>query len=355
MKKILFIVQFPKDIAPSQRFRIELYANKLRDNNFHFDTEYFIDSSTRKIIYKQGFVFQKIWGTLKGFLRRLAGLLRIGKYDYIFIQREASPIGPPIFEWIYSKVLGKKIIYDFDDSLWLSSIPGNDRWLKFIKCFWKIKYICKWSYKISACNEYLYKYAIKYNNNVIINPTCVDTKHQHNKIKDQHSDKVSIGWTGSFSTLLHLDIVVEPLLELEKKYSFDLIVIADKNPQLPLKGFKFIKWNRESEIQDLLNCNIGIMPLTDLAFAEGKCGFKIIQFLSLGIPTVASPVGVNKEIIEEAVNGFLCTSKEQWYFSLEKLLVNAELRQRMGVAGRERIEKKYSVQSNTANFLSLFT
>ena len=148
--------------------------------------------------------------------------------------------------------------------------------------------------------------------------------------------------------------MVEPLLELEKKYSFDLIVIADKNPQLPLKGFKFIKWNRESEIEDLLNCNIGIMPLTDLAFAEGKCGFKIIQFLSLGIPTVASPVGVNKVIIEEAVNGFLCTSKEQWYFSLEKLLVNAELRQRMGAAGRERIEKKYSVQSNTINFLSLF-
>src|SRR5687768_13283760 len=292
MKKILFIVQFPKDIAPSQRFRIELYENILRQNNFHFDTEYFFDSSTREIIYKQGFVLQKLWGVLKGFSRRLAGLLHLGKYDYIFIQREASPLGPPIFEWIYAKPFRKKIIYDFDDSLWLSSNPGHDQWFKFIKCFWKIKYICKWSYKISAGNEYLYKYAIKYNSNVIINPTCVDTKYQHNKVKDQHTNKVSVGWTGSFSTLMYLDIVVEPLLELEKKYSFDFIVIADKNPQLPLQGFKFFEWNRESEIRDLLNCNIGIMPLKDSAFAEGKCGFKIIQFLSLGIPTVASPVGV---------------------------------------------------------------
>ncbi|MEP6594836.1 MAG: glycosyltransferase [Ginsengibacter sp.] len=354
MKKVFFVVQSPKGISPSQRFRLELYERILTENNINFNVQSFIDISTRKIIYQKGYIFQKISGVIKGFIRRFASLLKIPTYDFIVVYREASPVGPPIFEWIYTKIFRKKLIFDFDDAIWVPLVSDNNKWKRFIKCSWKIKYICRWSYKISVGNMYLYNYAIRYNKNVVINPTCVDTGHQHNIIQSHLTDRVSIGWTGSFSTLPYLEQVVEVLQKLEKKYSFDFIVIADKNPKLPLKGFKFLKWNNETEIEDLLQINIGIMPLSDTEFERGKCGLKIIQFLALGIPAVASPVGVNNKIIEENINGFLCETKDQWYIALEKLLLDKTLREKMGIAGREKVEKNYSVKSNADNFLSLF-
>ena len=354
MKKILFIVQSPNGISPGQRFRLELYEKTLKENNIDFDIQSFIDNSTRKIMYHEGYIFQKIFGVIKGFFRRFAGLVKIPRYDFIVVYREASPLGPPIFEWIYTKIFRKKLIFDFDDSIWIPLVSDNNKWIRLIKCSWKIKYICRWSYKISVGNMYLYNYAIKYNKNLVLNPTCVDTEFRHNIIQSHDTEKVCIGWTGSFSTLVYLNQIVEVLQKLEKKYSFDFIIIADKNPSLPLKGFKFLKWNKETEITDLLQFNIGIMPLLDTEFERGKCGFKIIQFLALGIPAVASPVGVNKKIIEENKNGFLCETREQWYIALEKLLCDKALREKMGITGREKVEKNYSVKSNAANFLSLF-
>lgn len=353
-KKILFLVQYPKGISPSQRFRLELYENILKENDIDFDTQFFVDESARKIIYKKGFIFQKTWGVIKGFYRRLAGLSKIGSYDFIAIYREATPIGPPIFEWVYAKIFRKKIIYDFDDAIWMPLISDNNKWLKPVVYSGKVASICRWSYKVSVGNMYLYSYAFKYNKNVVLNPTCVDTEKRYNILQPHDNEKISIGWTGSFSTLIYLNIIVDVLQELEKKYDFDFIVVADKNPELPLKGFKFLQWNKESEIEDLLQCHIGVMPLSDSAFEQGKCGFKIIQFLALGIPAVASPVGVNKDIIEENKNGFLCADNEQWYLALEKLMCNKNLRQEMGITGRKKIEEKYSVRSNASNFLSLF-
>lgn len=354
MKKILFIVQAPNGISPSQRFRLELYERTLKENNIDFHIQSFIDKSTREIVYKKGHVFQKVLGVIKGFLRRFAGLIKIPGYDFIVVYREAAPIGPPVFEWIYTKIFHKKMIFDFDDSIWVPVVSDNNKLIRFLKCSWKTKYICKWSYKISVGNMYLYEFAKRYNNNVILNPTCVDTVYYHNVIHSNNIDNVTIGWTGSFSTLVYLNQVIEVLQELEKKYSFDFIVIADNNPHLPLKGFKFLKWNKQTEIEDLLKIDIGIMPLPDSEFERGKCGFKIIQFFALGIPAAASPVGVNTEIIEETVNGFLCLTKEQWYTALEKLLSDKYLRIKMGTEGRKKVEKNYSVKSNADNFLSLF-
>lgn len=354
MKKILFVVPFPQKIYPSERFRIELYENALRQNNFEFQTVFFWDNYARNILYNEGRVFQKMMGVFKGFLRRIKTLFIVGQYDYVFILREASPIGPPIFEWFYARVFRKKMIYDFDDAIWIPQISASNSWVKSAKAFWKVKRNCQWAHKVSVGNSFLYSYAIQYNHNVLINPTCVDTVNKHNIIKEQHTDKIVIGWTGSFSTLHYLNEVIYVLEELEKHHDFEFLVIADQNPNLPLKSFRFKEWSEQTEVEDLINCNIGIMPLYNNEFTKGKCGFKIIQFLSLGIPVVASPIGVNAQIVDENVNGFLCQSKHEWIQALEKLLSDAELRKTMGINGRKKIEDNYSEASNRANFLSLF-
>jgi len=354
MKKILFVVPFPKKIYPSERFRVEIYEKALQEGGFEYDTIFFWDYYARSILYKKGKIPQKIFSLIKGYFRRIKSLFIIRKYDYVFVLREASPVGPPFFEWIYACLFKKKMIYDFDDAIWIPQVSESNSWATFAKSFWKIKKNCKWAYKISVGNNYLYNYAVQYNKKVSILPTCVDTVNKHNIIKDQSTEKVVIGWTGSFSTLHYINEVVPVIRELEKKYSFEFIVIADQNPHLPLKSFRFIEWKEATEINDLLNINIGIMPLTNDEISKGKSGFKLIQFLSLGIPVVASPIGINTQIVDENVNGFLCQSTVEWIAAFEKLISDATLRTKMGLNGRKKIEEKYSVMANKNGFLSLF-
>lgn len=354
MKKILFVVPFPKNIYPSERFRIALYEPDLAQKGYSFSFAYFWSYYARSILYQKGRVLQKTGCLIAGFLRRCIMLLTLYRYDYVFILREAAPIGPPVFEWLIARVFRKKIIYDMDDAVWIPQTAGTNAWVKSAKAFWKIRWICTWAWKVSAGNEYLQEFALSFNQQVIHTPTCVDTDNMHNRIKEQHSESLVIGWTGSFSTLDYLSEIIPALETLEKKYTFTFLVIADQNPQLPLKSFRFIPWKEETEITDLLRCNIGIMPLPDDDYAKGKCGFKIIQFLSLGIPVAAAPVGVNEKIIVENECGYLCRNTAEWTRALEQLLQSEERRAEMGSKGRQRIEERYSRKANSDKFLSLF-
>lgn len=358
MQSILFIVSFPPKLNSSARFRIELYEDLLKARGFEQKTAYFWSKEMYFILYQKGNAFRKALGMLAGFLRRFVLLFTVHRFDYVFILRETTPIGPPIFEWLIIRVLRKKVIYDFDDAIWIPLYTNRNNLAKKFKAFWKVAKICSWSYKVSAGSPFLVNYAIQFNVKTYLNPTCVDTEKMHNKLKSQYvgsGNHVVIGWTGTFSNLKHLDIIVSVLQDLEKQYVFDFLVIADQDPQIELKNYRFITWNEETEITDLLNCNIGVMPLEDNMFSRGKCGFKLIQFMALGIPTLASPVGVNTDIVDENINGFLCSTYEEWRNAFEKLITNEELRSKMGSAGREKIHSFYSVASNSENFVSLFS
>lgn len=355
MKRIAFIVQLPKGVSPGQRFRIELWEPVLVEHDIHADTFPFLDERTYKIIYKPGNTLKKITGVLKGFINRVRLLPKLRQYDYIVVQREFSPIGPPVFEWICAKVLGCKMIYDYDDAIWIPNTSGENMLASAVKAFWKVKYICKWAYKVSPGNDFLAAYARKYNANVVMMPTCVDTVRMHNRVKEHTTGKPVIGWTGSHSTLRYLDQLMPALQQLQEEIDFTFLVIADKKPELPLKDWQFVPWNAKTEIDDLLRMDAGVMPLTADNWSEGKCGFKLIQYLALGIPAAASPVGVNKVIIEEGINGYLCESNEEWVNGLKKLVTDATLRKQMGMAGRKKIEAEYSVLSQTDKYLSLFS
>jgi glycosyltransferase involved in cell wall biosynthesis len=354
--KVLFLLPYPLHNAPSQRFRVELYFPILTKNNISYDTHCFIDEKTWKVLYKPGNVFTKTSGLLKGVLSRLAlTLFSIHKYDYIFIHREASPVGPPVFEFIISKIWRKKIIYDFDDAIWIPDNTGNNKISSWLKAYWKIKFICRWSYKVSAGNAFLAAFAKGNGADVLIVPTCVDTNNVHNKIKDQLTDKIVIGWTGSHSTMIYLEDLLPVLSSVALSSGVEIVIISNKEPGFSLPNLKFIQWNESSEVEDLLSLNIGLMPLKPDLWSEGKCGFKIIQYLALGIPAIASPVGVNKKIIEDKINGFLCTTNEEWMQALHALINDASLRARMGKTGREKIQAHYSVSANSGNFISLFS
>ena len=356
-KSVFFMVPYPLGKAPSQRFRFEQYFSILEENGFDFRIKSFYSEKTWIILHQEGHVLAKAFRIILSFFVRFSQLFQLRKYDFIFIHREAAPIGPAFFEWIIAKVLRKKIIYDFDDAIWLPNYSEANTSFQKLKYYSKVNSIMKWAAKVSAGNQYLMNYAQQFNKNVVVNPTTIDTDNYHNpdlfpsKIK---SEIPVIGWTGTHTTAKYLDFL-EPILEkLSVEFKFEFCVISNEKPVFKLKNLHFVKWKKETEIEDLLNFDIGVMPLTDDQWAKGKCGFKALQYMSLGVPAIVSPVGMNTDIIDNNVNGFLCTTEDEWYSALHFFLSNKINREKMYNAARQKIISNYSVKSNITNFLDLF-
>lgn len=353
--KILFIVPYPTGKAPSQRFRFEQYYHVLRAEGHELEIRPFLSEQTWKILYLPGRFLQKALAILGGLFRRFLLLFSLRKYDYLFIHREATPIGPPFFEYIASKWLKKKIIYDFDDAIWIPNYSEANSFFSFLKGYGNVKHICKWAYKISCGNDYLCDFARKYNTNVVYNPTTIDTENYHNKVKSALPEKFVIGWTGSHSTIRYIEVILPVLKELQKTHEFVFRVISDIAPDYDLEALEYRKWNKETEIEDLLSFSVGIMPLEDDKWASGKCGFKALQYMSLGIPALVSPVGVNTRIVDHGLNGYICSSLVEWKTALSELMEQKERLLEMSARTREKIQNHYSVRSNSQNFLNLFS
>ncbi|WP_339788008.1 glycosyltransferase family 4 protein [uncultured Imperialibacter sp.] len=354
--KILFLFPYPLEQAPSQRFRFEQYFAALLKQGYSIDRQSFWGEYYWKVLYKKGNTLQKAWGLLNGFARRFKVLGGVSSADFVFIHRELTPLGPPIFEWLITKVFSKKVIFDFDDAIWLPNTSESNKIAGWLKWHSKTESICRWSWKVSAGNSYLAHYAKQFNDYVVISPTTIDTEHHHriNKKPKPTNDPILIGWTGSHSTLPYLDMLWPALEQLAKDEKFSFRVISNQPPPVNYPWLEFIAWNKETEIDDLAAIDIGVMPLTDDKWSKGKCGFKALQYMALEISTVASPVGVNTDIIKDGINGLMATNTEEWVFALKKLIKSTALRTQLSEEGRRTVENTYSVKANIKNFLELF-
>ncbi len=352
MSKILFLVPYPIGKAPSQRFRFEQYFSYLQQHGKQIIIASFWSERGFNILYQKGNYVRKILHFVSGYLRRARILIQINKYDVIFIHREITPLGPPLFEWIITKIFHKNVVYDFDDAIWLPNTSKENRLIKWLKNHQKVANICRWSTKISCGNRFLVNYASQFNSHVVFNPTTINTEY-HLPKKKNYGKNVIIGWTGTHSTNKYLHEITDVLIELTDNYNLEIRFISDKDPGLKIKKSMFIQWNKDQEIKQLQSFDIGIMPLKDTIWEQGKCGFKALQYMALEIPAVVSEVGANKDIVDEK-SGFLCKNTYEWKTALVNLIESKELRIRMGKEGRKRVINHYSVQSNRSTFLALF-
>jgi glycosyltransferase involved in cell wall biosynthesis len=355
--RLLFLIPYPPGKAPSQRFRFEQYLTVLQEHGHTVKLAPFWDEATWAILYRPGFAVAKVRGILAGFVRRLLLLWAVPHYDWVFIHREVAPLGPPVLEWVITKVLRKRVIYDFDDAIWLPNTSESNQIAAGFKWHHKVNSICRWAYRISCGNAYLADFARQFNSRVVINPTTIDTERLHNQVRDQAaSGRLVIGWTGTHSTLKYLDQVVPVLAKLEAEgLMFEFRVISNQPPSFQLQSLVYLPWRKDTEIADLLSFHVGLMPLEDDLWAKGKCAFKALQYMALGVPALVSPVGMNTEVVQHGYNGFVCATPAEWEASLRQLLANTSLRQHLGAAARATIEQRYSVVANTSNFLNLFS
>ena len=336
--KILFIVPYPTQ-GPSNRFRVEQYLPYLKEVGIDFALKPFYNSSIYKILYKKGHYFKKAIFLIFFTLRRIRDIFTSRSYDVTFIHREAFPSLGYLFE-IFFRFFSKKLVYDFDDAVFLKK-PAKTR--KAIEV----------SDYVIAGNNFLKDYAAKHNGNVAVIPTCIDTDRYKPRSGAVKSDKLVIGWIGTSFTSIYLDLLRDVFREIARRY---------KNVEFRIIGASFLEsgiplisreWSLNTEIEELQGFDIGIMPLFDDDWAKGKCAFKIIQYMAVGIPTVASKVGMNIDVIEDGVNGFLVSDKKEWLDRLVFLIDNADMRQKLGRAGRMLAESKYSVKANAPVLLGL--
>ena len=184
-------------------------------------------------------------------------------------------------------------------------------------------------------------------------PTTIDTEKYQLREASMTSVPV-IGWTGSHSTVQHLDTLRGALQKLAQRDNFRLRVIGTPMYQLPGLDVEAMKWQSATEVDDLKPIDIGVMPLPDDAWSKGKCGAKALQFMAMGIPTICSPVGVNTDIIRDNQNGFLAATEDEWVEKLSSLLRSVELRKRLGSAGRQTVEERYSAKTQAPRVFEIF-
>lgn len=269
--------------------------------------------------------------------KRFFDIAQVVFYDVVIFQRDLFPFGPPVLEYC-CKILNRNIVFDFDDAV-------------FLKNKKKIVRILKLSKAVTAGNEYLAEFARKYSDNVYVIPTPIDTNVYIRKyqLPTTNHQPVVVGWSGSQSTLQYLNLLKSVFRVLLKKY-----------PDLKIKilssfagtNFEFIEnsiyqeWTPTNEITEISSFDIGIMPLPDSEWSKGKCGFKIIQYMALCVTPVASAIGMNKEIIQDGINGFLANTEQEWIEKLSILIEDKNLRKKMGIVGHQTVEKHFSVEKN---------
>jgi len=351
--KILFIVPHRPGRSPGQRFRFEQYLDFLEQNNFNYEISHIIDEQDDALFYNKGKYLQKFLILLKSFQRRLKDVRRAENFDIIFIYRDALMIGLTYFEKQFRKSKAKMIL-DFDDAIWLPDVSQGNASLRWLKRTSKTAVIIRLADCIFVGNSFLADYAKKYNPNVKIIYTTIDTDYYQKRIVSKPANNICIGWTGSTTTMKHLELAVPFLKKIKAKYGEKVYfkVISDvpfKNNEL---DFEFCKWNKDTEIEDLSYFDIGIMPLPDDEWSKGKCGFKGLQYMALKIPAVMSDIGMNTEIISHGVNGFIAATNEEWIAKLSLLIESKELREKLGKAGRKTVEEKYSFESQKQKYIN---
>ena len=355
MKKVLFIASHRRDRAPGQRFRFEQYIEFLGSNGFQCDISPILGTEDDdKVFYSPGRYFQKIGIGLRALKHRFQDTHRMNEYDIIFICREAFMTGSIFFEKRLRKSRAK-LIYDFDDAIWMDVVSENNKVFAWLKDAGKTSKIIELCDLIFAGNQYLADYAKRFNPNVSIVPTTIDTNlylphPSHDKAK------VVIGWSGSISTIWHFRYAIPALHHLKEKFGERIAfkVIGDPNYRDGPLSIIGVPWKKETELPELRQIDIGIMPLPNDEWTRGKCGLKGLQYMALEIPCVMSNVGVNCEIIMDGINGFLASSTEEWVEKISQLIINPELRKKLGKEGRRTVIQRFSVESQKQRYLDAF-
>jgi glycosyltransferase involved in cell wall biosynthesis len=350
-KRILVLCPFPVGVAASQRLKYEQYFDDWHSFGYVVEISAFMDMRMWKIVYSPGCYCEKIFGFFRGQIRRLGDVFRVAQYDLVYIHMWVTPFGSSIFERYVLKH-AKKVIYDLEDNVVLqpSGVLNKDhpnRWLSRLKGSGKVKCLIKNADYVITSSPFLNELCLEINSRKACTyiSSSVDTDRFIPVSRYFNTDSVIIGWTGTFSSKIYLEILRNVFLTLASRVEFKLKVIGNFDYELPGVDLEVIRWTRETEVEDLQTIDIGVYPLPIDNWVLGKSGLKAIQYMAFGLPVVATNVGTTPLLISHEVDGLLVNSQEEWVCALERLVCEPDLRRKLGQAARLKAIQKYSIRS----------
>ena len=332
---------YPLNTAPGQRYRIEQWKSELEAQGITVEMLPFADQQLMRLLYQPGNYGVKAVAIARCFFRSLKSLTQLRHYDAVYLYRAACIAGPALLEHLLL-LFRRPVIYDFDDAIFYLHTSQVNRYFGWLKFPGKTASICRLSQHVVVGNQYLARYARQFNETVSVIPSSVDTDAYFPTPKKPDSSRVVVGWTGSSTSQTYLEAFAPMLRELIARYPIELCVHSDREPDLPGIPYVWRPWSAETEVEEIRQFDIGLMPMPDEEWAKGKCAMKALLYMSLGIPAVCSAVGANCEVIQHGENGMLAYTTEEWLSALGRLIEDAALRERLGHAGRRTIEEGYS-------------
>jgi glycosyltransferase involved in cell wall biosynthesis len=350
--RVLALVPYALGRAPGQRYRVEQWAPYLAEAGVELEFAPFASDALAEVLYRPGLMRAKAALMLRGLLRRVSSAWSARGFDAVLVHREAALIGPAWTERI-AKARQARLVYDFDDAVWVPYLSPTNRYLSYLKFPGKTRTICRLASLVLAGNEHLAEWARQYAPNVHVVPSTVSLRDYPVRPGGGGAEAPVVGWTGSHSSLEYLRAIGGALRKLRQRRPFRLVVIGVSKFTIPGVEVECRPWNAATEARDLWDFDVGIMPLPDEPWARGKCGMKAIQYMAVGVPAVVSPVGANRTIVRDGASGFHATTEDEWVAALDRVLDDAGLRQRLGAAGRASVEAEFSAESQAPRIAGL--
>lgn len=340
--------------APGQRASIELWERVLAPVGINIQYAPFETARLHEVLYHPGHYATKVKEMLRAYVDRLKLLGDLKRFDAVFVYREAALLGPALLEKMVAR-RGVPIIYQLDDPLFVPYTSPSNGYLSYLKFFGKIAEICRLAKVVMVNSTQIREYVSQYNQNIWQVPSVVDTK-QYVFRPDllEKQGEVCIGWSGSPTTIGNIRVIAGALQKLARQVPHRVHLIGGSEFDLPGVPYIAQKWSAETEVDDLRKMQVGMVPLPVNEWNKRKFYMKTAQYMALGIPAVATPLGSNPEVIEHGVTGFLADSDEEWIEYLSRLIKDHDLRARMSRAAAAAAKEKYSLEGNTGKIIEAF-
>jgi glycosyltransferase involved in cell wall biosynthesis len=350
--RVLVLTPYPYGTTAGPRSSFELWEQVLRDAGIYLDYAVFETDRLHRLLTQSDQVASKALEMARSYLEFVPKARAARNYDAVLVNREATLIGPALIErWVARQ--GRPIIYLLDDPLYIPYRSPANGWLSYLKCFGKVKSICRLSAAVIANSPSHHAFARRYNDNVWEIPSVVDGKRYVPRAK-ANGDVVRVGWSGSSSTVRNLQVIRSPLRQVAKRSDTELRFIGASDVGLPEIPHVAVEWRQESEVEDLRRLDVGLAPVAPIRWAPHKFYLKLIQYMALGIPPVATPVGSNLYVIEDGSSGFLAPDETAWTVTLERLIENRDLREEVGSRAARVAHNRYTLQANAEKIVAAF-
>ena len=343
--RVLCLASYPVEAA-STRFRVTQFAEPLAKRGITLDVQPFLTSRQFQELYHGGATSRKALSLTWAAMRRLLDARLAPSADIIFVQREAMIFAPPLVEWLSTRFVNRPLVLDLDDATYIPyTSPTYGRVASWVKCFGKTDRLIRWAKVVTCGNRAIAEHVEGLGTRAVILPTIVDTDKFRSADVPNRSGPLVLGWVGTHSTYPYMKTIFPVLERLARDYQFRLKIIGSNQPSVQIPGvvIENLDWRLDREIDDFRSIDIGLYPIIDDSWSSGKSGFKAIQYMSVGVPYVASPVGAAVEIGMPGLTHLLATTPEEWSSALSQLLTDTDLRIRMGENGRRHALENYTI------------